>query len=119
MQARARQGSGFISEDNLNSVKNRGMEFDTPLLQLREMEGNMINPEIIKFSHFGMIGGLRNQRDGFAYFGYKKMNSQNRIINDFILNNPNNINTSTDNLFKIWYSQGKENTIKKIKRSSY
>jgi hypothetical protein len=106
LQVRQRQGSGFVSEDNLSSIKNRAVEIDIPIFQLRELEGNLINPEVIKFTQFGMIGGLRNQRDGYTYFGYKKTNANNKVINDFILNNPTMAALPTDHLFKIWYSQG-------------
>jgi len=54
-----------------------------------------------------MIGGLRNQRDGYTYFGYKRTNSYNKIINDYVLSNPNNIVIDTENVFKIWYNNGK------------
>lgn len=75
----------------------------------------MLNSEVISISQYGMIGGLRNQRDGYTYFGYKKMNSFNKIINDFVLSNPTNIVIDTEHVFKIFYNNGIFPFIKKRK----
>ena len=96
-----------ISEENLiNAKNNKNNDFDNfPALTLKEIEGTMMNGEIVEFNNFGMKGGLRNQRDGVAYFGYVKNNS----TNDFILTNTNNNVIETDPLFKIAYNYGKKN----------
>ena len=107
IQARSSKPNN-ISEENMLMVKNKLCENDNiPLYQLKEIEGSMINPEIINFCHYGMIGGLRNQKDGYAYFGYKKTGLNNKVINDFVLNNPNNIIIETDHVFRIGFTPGK------------
>lgn len=91
--------------------KNTGNQLNnTPLYQLKELEGNLINPEVIYFTQSGMIGGLRNKRDGYAYFGYKKTGINNKVINDFILKNDSNtISNDIDHVFRIGFSKGTDN----------
>ena len=74
---------------------------NTPILKLKEIEGNMLNSEEVIFSQYGMIGGLRNEKDGSAYFGFNKIRL-NKIINDFILNNLDK-DDKPDHVFKIEY----------------
>lgn len=114
-QPRARQNSGFISEDNAICVKNRPSDYEIPLFQLREIEGDMINPEIIRLGAHGIIGGLRNSHDGIAYFGYSKTNSLNKVINDFVLRNTKGITSKTDHVFQIWFNQGISSLINREK----
>lgn len=48
-----------------------------PKLELYETEGNILDGKLICINAAGMIGGLRNQRDGSTLFGYRRFDQSN------------------------------------------
>lgn len=55
------------------------------MLTINDLEGNLFFNKKLTINFYGLINGLRNQRDGFAFFG-SITHYHGKIINDFILN---------------------------------
>lgn len=55
------------------------------MLTINDLEGNLFFNKKLTINYYGLINGLRNQRDGFAFFG-AITHYHGKIINDFILN---------------------------------
>lgn len=73
-------------------------------MQLKEIEGSLLDGQIIDIDASGMINGsLRQSKDGETCFGTVKIENE-KIINDFILNLQNNkSNLLTSTVFKIFF----------------
>jgi hypothetical protein len=65
---------------------------ENPKLELKEIEGRMLEGNIIYINAAGMVnGGLRGERDGQTYFGTTKtINGKVIIITIIFINNYNN-----------------------------
>lgn len=56
-----------------------------PTLKIEEMKGKILNNQTLIINAAGLINGLRNQRDGVSFFGFRQ-GEKNEIINDYIIN---------------------------------
>ena len=78
-------GNNFDNQNNFNSYNPSNIRVvitdlevqRNPKLELYETEGNILDGKLVCINAAGMIGGLRNQRDGSTLFGYRRFNSQN------------------------------------------
>jgi hypothetical protein len=53
---------------------------ENPKLELKELEGNILDGKILFINAGGLeSGGLRNMRDGCTFFGYVKNKVKNLI----------------------------------------
>lgn len=75
-----------------------------PTLSIEELNGELFNDKKVYINAGGLVnGGLRCKRDGVTYFGPIK--EQNGIIiNDLIINKPQNANENLITLFSINFS---------------
>lgn len=64
--------------DNYVSTENKVNITDgnyNPRLELKEIDGNTLDGQIVYINSQGIEGGgLRNQNDGVSYFGFSKLN---------------------------------------------
>lgn len=80
-----------------------------PTLELEEVSGDLLKDKLITINAAGIVnGGLRGKRDGFTYFGpHQSQNSV--IINDYLINLPNNIEATIPTLFNINFNLSAKN----------
>jgi len=74
-------------------------------LSLTEQEGDMLPTDQKKLiiTARGLENSLRQKQDGCTYFGLKKENSKNEIVNDFIINYSSNNIENINSLFCIYF----------------
>jgi len=75
----------------------------TPLLIIKEIEGNMSKGVTIVINPTGLVNSVRNKKDGVTFFG-NKLKRNDSIINDFCLVMDNE-ESNHDQLFFIYYKR--------------
>lgn len=75
-----------LDMSNIESRKNQLMALrNYKSLQLKVLNsGNLIKGSILMFKPTGLLGSLRNNNDGFSFFGCKKK-LKDQITNDFVI----------------------------------
>ena len=77
------------------------------ILQIHEIEGDKMKGQIVRINSFGMIGGLRQKRDGITFFGYNHENINNNDLNDFLFHQDGILSTENNRILKIRFDKSK------------
>ena len=75
----------YSSEEDplqLRSAEKPNFYESSSMLQIQELEGQMMNNQIVKVNQHGMINGMRRKKDGVTYFGYNSSTGDQN--NDFV-----------------------------------
>ena len=84
------------SEENL-ILKTKSISIKYDFIILNDIEGNLLYNQKLFIDSKGLKNGLRNSKDGFAFFG-PITHYHGKIINDFILNTKDINDNDSDNI---------------------
>ncbi len=74
---------------------------------MQELEGQMMNNQVVKVNQHGMINGVRKKKDGVTYFGFNtSIGNQN---NDFVFEPDQPYDKGFDRFLRISFDRGIRN----------